>query len=120
VAYLYYYASDIVQNEFCDQDGSLRSRLDELIGDALVIAQGAQFDVFNALTQEDNCQFLDDLGVSGDAHSLNFVVCPYNVQFSPGDGLLHFYLYNWRTAPLTGLQPIGSQGPGVGVGTVLV
>lgn len=44
----------------------------------------ANFDVFNALTLHDNPLFLEDL------------------KFGPGDGLLHYYLYNWRTAPISG------------------
>jgi len=36
------------------------------------------FDVFNALNLMDNSLFTEDL------------------KFGPGDGYLHFYLYNWR------------------------
>lgn len=44
----------------------------------------AQFDVFNALTLQDNPLFLEQL------------------KFGAGDGQLHFYLYNYRTAPVPG------------------
>lgn len=44
----------------------------------------AHFDVFNALTLLDNPLFLESL------------------KFGPGDGQLHFYLYNYRTAPIAG------------------
>lgn len=42
------------------------------------------FDVFNALTLLDNPLFLDQQ------------------KFAPGDGHLHYYLYNYRTAPIRG------------------
>jgi glycylpeptide N-tetradecanoyltransferase len=44
----------------------------------------AQFDVFNALTSQHNPLFLEKL------------------KFGAGDGQLHFYLYNYRTAPVAG------------------
>ena len=44
----------------------------------------AQFDVFNALTSHHNPLFLEQL------------------KFGAGDGQLHFYLYNYRTAPIAG------------------
>jgi len=72
------------------------------VGDALIIAAQAQFDVFNALTLMDNAQFLEDL------------------KFGPGDGFLNFYLYNWRTAPLAGLDPKGNMPMGKGVGVVML
>ncbi len=63
------------------------------------------FDVFNALTLLDNPLFLQDL------------------KFGAGDGLLHFYLYNYRTAPIPG----GVDGKNIldasqrgGVGVVMV
>ena len=42
------------------------------------------FDVFNALTLLDNPLFLEDQ------------------KFGAGDGMLHYYLYNYRAAPLPG------------------
>ena len=63
-AYLFYYATDAAFQENADEDGKLKKRLQEIIGDALVIAAGAGFDVFNALTLMDNDAFLSDLKVS--------------------------------------------------------
>lgn len=61
---------------------NLKKRLLALMQDALTIAQQARFDVFNALTLMDNTLFVQDL------------------QFGPGDGFLHYYLYNWKGAPV--------------------
>jgi glycylpeptide N-tetradecanoyltransferase len=44
----------------------------------------AEFDVFNALTLLDNPLFLEDQ------------------RFGAGDGMLHYYLYNYRAAPIAG------------------
>lgn len=62
----------------------LKSRLDELVYDALVLAKKEDFHVFNALTLLDNPLFLKDQ------------------KFEPGDGKLNFYLFNWRTPKLGG------------------
>ena len=48
------------------------------MGDALVTAKNAGFDVFNALDLMENKTFLEPL------------------KFGIGDGNLHYYLYNWR------------------------
>lgn len=80
-AYMYYYATEAA---FAAHEKGLKERLQLLIGDLLVEAKHAGFDVFNALTLLDNPLVLDDLG------------------FSAGDGQLHYYLYNWRTAPISG------------------
>ena len=45
---------------------------------ALIQAKELNFDVFNALDIMDNSQFLTEL------------------KFAPGDGYLHYYLYNWN------------------------
>lgn len=37
-------------------------------------------------------------------------------QFGAGDGLLNYYLYNWRTSGLSGLTAIGGVPAGKGVG----
>jgi glycylpeptide N-tetradecanoyltransferase len=42
------------------------------------------------------------------------------VKFGQGDGLLNFYLYNWRTAPLAGISAVSGQSPGKGVGVVML
>lgn len=62
----------------------------------------AKFDVFNALTMADNPLFLEQL------------------KFGAGDGQLHFYLYNYRAAPVPGgindkNQPDEKQMGGVGI-----
>lgn len=49
----------------------------DLMKDALVIAKGEGMDVFNALHQMKNGEFLDEL------------------KFGKGDGNLQYYLYNW-------------------------
>ncbi|KAF3918937.1 hypothetical protein ABW20_dc0106739 [Dactylellina cionopaga] len=87
-AYLFYYASDIAFGEsHKDNDAmkeKLKIRLNELMLDALIIARQKKFDVFNALTLLDNVLFLADQ------------------KFGAGDGQLHYYLYNYRTAPIRG------------------
>eukprot|EP00828_Plagiopyla_frontata_P019513 TRINITY_DN2494_c0_g1_i1.p1 TRINITY_DN2494_c0_g1~~TRINITY_DN2494_c0_g1_i1.p1 ORF type:complete len:471 (+),score=88.41 TRINITY_DN2494_c0_g1_i1:198-1610(+) len=50
----------------------------ELMLDALIVAKQEEFDVFNALNIMENDKFIEEL------------------NFCPGDGNLHFYLYNWR------------------------
>lgn len=62
----------------------LKKRLITLIGDALIMAQKAKFDVFNALTLMDNSLFVREL------------------QFGAGDGFLHYYLYNWKVHQIQG------------------
>ncbi|KAF1964824.1 glycylpeptide N-tetradecanoyltransferase [Bimuria novae-zelandiae CBS 107.79] len=80
-AYLFYYATE---KAFSDNKTVLKPRLNELIKDALILAKQADFDVFNALTLLDNPLFLEDQ------------------KFGAGDGNLHYYLYNYRAAPLGG------------------
>ncbi|OAX37214.1 N-myristoyl transferase [Rhizopogon vinicolor AM-OR11-026] len=101
-AYLFYYASDMAFAEDSEADSKLKKRLETLMGDALIIANQAKFDVFNALTLMDNCGFLE------------------NLRFGAGDGLLNFYLYNWRTAPLAGVSAVGGVEPGKGIGVVML
>ncbi|KAJ7109468.1 N-myristoyl transferase [Mycena epipterygia] len=100
--YLYYYATDVAFEDRAEEDGRLKSRLQTLIGDALVIANQAKLDVFNALTLMDNVSILKDL------------------KFGVGDGYLNFYLYNWRTAKLAGLADEGGVKAGQGVGVVML
>lgn len=52
--------------------------------DALILANKDKFHVFNALTLLDNPLFLRE------------------EKFEPGDGNLHYYLFNWRTAKVPG------------------
>jgi len=98
-AYLFYYGTNAPEPD-------IKKRLYDLVGDALVIARDAEFDVFNALTLMDNWSFLED-------H-----------KFGKGDGLLNYYLYNWRTGPLEGHNPLprphGGKGVGRGVGVVML
>jgi len=101
-AYLFYYASDVAFKENADSAGLLTKRLKDLIGDAIIVANNAGFDVFNALTLMDNSKILPDL------------------KFGPGNGLLNFYLYNWRTASLSGVQSVGGVPEGRGVGVVML
>jgi len=101
-AYLYYYASDVAFVEKADELGLLKRRLTELIGDAVILADQAKFDVFNALTLMDNPLFLQEL------------------KFGSGDGLLNFYLYNWRSKPLAGINPTEDKPAGRGVGVVML
>ncbi|EGN93299.1 hypothetical protein SERLA73DRAFT_189863, partial [Serpula lacrymans var. lacrymans S7.3] len=101
-AYLFYYATDVAFEASSEVEGGLKKRLVELTSDALVIADQAEFDVFNALTLMDNMNFLEDL------------------KFGAGDGLLNFYLFNWRTAPLAGVNPEGGVSAGKGVGVVML
>ncbi|KAJ3554472.1 hypothetical protein NM688_g3090 [Phlebia brevispora] len=101
-AYLYYYATDVAFKPDADKDGSLKDRLMQLISDALIIADQSKFDVFNALTLMDNVEFISDL------------------KFGGGDGLLNYYLYNWRTAPLAGIKGVGDVPAGRGIGVVML
>jgi len=101
-AYLFYYATDVALQEGAEEDGRVKKRLNELIGDALIIAGLAGFDVFNALSLMDNMQFVDEL------------------KFGKGDGLLNYYLYNWRTSPVSGIAQVGDVQPGKGVGVVML
>jgi glycylpeptide N-tetradecanoyltransferase len=62
-AYLYYYATETGLQTGDNQEEGVKQRLLSLIGDALVIANEAKFDVFNALTLMDNVPVLEDLKV---------------------------------------------------------
>lgn len=57
---------------------STTGRLTEGMSDLLIKANEEKFDVFNALDLMENKTFLEEL------------------KFGAGDGLLHYYLYNWR------------------------
>ena len=62
-AYLYYYATEVGLQTGDNQEDGVKQRLMSLIGDALVIANEAKFDVFNALTLMDNVSVLENLKV---------------------------------------------------------
>ncbi|RVD88350.1 uncharacterized protein DFL_002539 [Arthrobotrys flagrans] len=86
-AYLFYYASEVAFAHYKDGDAmkaALKKRLNELMQDGLIEAKKMNFDVFNALTLLDNVLFLGEQ------------------KFGAGDGQLHYYLYNYRTAPIPG------------------
>lgn len=57
---------------------STRTPLLQLMNDLLIVAKQRDYDVFNALDVMQNGAFLRDL------------------KFGPGDGQLHYYLYNYR------------------------
>ncbi|KAF2323590.1 hypothetical protein GH714_036253 [Hevea brasiliensis] len=57
---------------------STKTPLVQLMNDALIVAKHADYDVFNALDVMQNESFLKEL------------------KFGPGDGKLHYYLYNYR------------------------
>ena len=94
-AYLFYYATETA---FSNDDKLLKERLNALTFDTLVMAKKVRFlspmalylqlqlsfDVCNALTLLDNPLFLE------------------RQRFSPGDSQLHYYLYNYRAAPVPG------------------
>jgi len=106
-AYLFYYASDAAFTISVDPDRALQQRLEQLLGDMLIIANNAKFDVVNAMTLMDNTLILG------------------NLKFGPGDGYLNFYLYNWRTLPLEGNTALnaregGGDGVGRGIGIVML
>jgi glycylpeptide N-tetradecanoyltransferase len=73
-AYLYYYASDTAFVEKADELGLLKRRLTELMGDAIILADSAKFDVFNALTLMDNPLFLQEPNVTWPYRGDDFVV----------------------------------------------
>ena len=62
-AYLYYYGTETAFLPGAEEDKTLQKRLMSLIGDALVVAKEAGFDVFNALTLMDNVSVLKELKV---------------------------------------------------------
>ncbi|CAL0320282.1 unnamed protein product [Lupinus luteus] len=64
---------------------STKTPLPQLMNDALIVAKQKEFDVFNALDIMHNESFLKDL------------------KFGPGDGQLHYYLYNYRVR--SGMKP---------------
>lgn len=83
VAYLFYYGSESGLTTPFNKP-ALKSRLDQLVNDALILAKKAKFDVFNALSLMDNALFLEQQ------------------KFGPGDGSLHYYLFNYRANPIAG------------------
>ncbi|KAL8916439.1 MAG: hypothetical protein Q9172_006308 [Xanthocarpia lactea] len=80
-AYMFYYATEAA---FAENEKGLKERMNDLMNDALILAKKFNFDVFNALTLLDNPLFLKEQ------------------LFGPGDGQLHYYVYNYRTQPIAG------------------
>ncbi|KAF2664982.1 N-myristoyl transferase [Microthyrium microscopicum] len=93
-AYLYYYATDAAfkkddkkgekKEDKKDEGVALKERLNELMKDMLILAKKQKFDVVNALTLLDNPLFLEQQ------------------KWGPGDGKLHYYLFNYRASPIAG------------------
>lgn len=100
IAYLFYYATDSYKGE----TSVYKKRLNALINDALITSKQFNVDVFNALTCQDNTLFIKD------------------AKFGSGDGLLNYYLFNYRAKPINGGIDANSQASedGSGIGVVLV
>ena len=119
--YLFYYASDAAFTPGEDTEAKLKKRLGQLMGDALIIASRAKFDVFNALSLMDNMTFLRDLKVSSWETRFAFLcLVSYGFKFGEGDGFLNFYLYNWRTSAMGGASADSGAHAGRGVGVVML
>lgn len=101
IAYLYYYASESAEGE----PAQYQKRLNALVNDALITAKQFDVDVFNALTCQDNPLFIK------------------KAKFGSGDGLLNYYLFNYRVRPINGgIDPTTKQvtdDKGSGIGVVL-
>lgn len=82
MAYLFYYASEVGISQ-PDDRAALKTRLNALMNDALILAKRAKFDVFNALSLMDNGLFLEQQ------------------KFGGGDGQLHYYLFNYRAGAIS-------------------
>jgi glycylpeptide N-tetradecanoyltransferase len=82
-AYLFYYATESGLATPYDKAAE-KTRLNALMSDALILAKKAKFDVFNALSLLHNGLFLEQQ------------------KFGPGDGQLHFYIFNYRANPIAG------------------
>lgn len=63
--------------------------LKQLLSDALILAKKEGFDVFNALDIMQNKEFISEL------------------SFSPGDGFLHYYMYNYQLKKVISSQDVG-------------
>ena len=104
MAYLFYYGTEVGLQQPFDKK-ALKTRLNELVHDALILAKRFKFDVFNALSLMDNGLFLEDQ------------------KFGGGDGQLHYYLFNYRLNPIAGgvdkRNQIDENGLS-GIGTVML
>lgn len=101
IAYLYYYALESAEKDVA----TYQKRLNLLINEALVTSKQFDVDVFNALTCQDNPLFIKQ------------------AKFGSGDGLLNYYLFNYRVRPIHGgIDPANKQvsdNEGSGIGVVL-
>lgn len=79
VSYAFYYATTSTNS-----DKELKDRLCALFQTAIILAKNKGYDVFNALTTQDNDLFLEKL------------------KFGAGDGTLNFYLFNYAAFPVHG------------------
>lgn len=82
-AYLFYYATEQGLTTPFDRS-ALKTRLNALVIDALILAKKYNFDVFNSLSILDNTLFLGQQ------------------KFGPGDGQLHYYLFNYNSNHIHG------------------
>ncbi|KAI2601943.1 peptide N-myristoyl transferase [Hypoxylon sp. NC1633] len=82
-AYLFYYATETGLASLVERE-ALKTRLNALVSDSLVLCKQHKFDVYNALSLMDNGLFLEEQ------------------KFGPGDGQLHYYLFNYRANPIAG------------------
>lgn len=82
-AYLFYYATETGLTVPYDK-ATEKVRLNGLMSDALILAKRYKFDVFNALSLLHNGLFLEQQ------------------KFGPGDGQLHYYIFNYRANPIAG------------------
>jgi glycylpeptide N-tetradecanoyltransferase len=103
VAYAFYYATTATEESI------LKKRLSLLFQNALILAKNFGYDVFNALSAQDNPLFLEDL------------------KFGAGDGFLHYYLFNYKAFPIHGgindkmnLEIKREEGKSSGIGVVLL
>lgn len=67
-----------VRAAYCYYNVATSIPLVQLMNDALIFAKSCGVDVMNCLDLMENKQFIETL------------------KFGPGDGTLHYYLYNWK------------------------
>lgn len=97
IAYLFYYAT----NSYKDDKATYKKRLNDLVTDALITSKQFDVDVFNALTCQDNPLFIKD------------------AKFGSGDGILNYYLFNYKAKKIPGgideAKNVSDEGSGLGV-----
>jgi glycylpeptide N-tetradecanoyltransferase len=64
----------------------------------------------------DNLLFLQELKVIWSYRNVSSCILMTRSPFGSGDGLLNFYLYNWRSKALAGMNPTEDRSAGRGVG----